>query len=84
MPQSNMTQMLINLQRDLNSVTICSIQANGSITDMLSLYGDHITPAEDIPLYVARLAGALSGLCDAFEKFMNDADELSRYLDAKG
>lgn len=84
MPQSSMKQMLINLQRDLNGVTLCSIQANSSIMDMLSLYSDDVTPAEEIPLYVAQLAGALNGLCDAFEKFMNDADELSRYLDAKG
>lgn len=84
MPQPSMEQLLINLQRDLNGITICSIQANGSLADMLSLYCDYVTPATELPLYVTQMAGALSSLCDAFEKFMKDVDELSRYLDDKG
>lgn len=84
MSQSKMIPMLLELQKDLNNITVCAISANSSITDVLSLYSDGTQHYTCIPLYASRMSSSLQKLLDAFEKFMNDADELSRYLDAKG
>ena len=84
MQQSNMIQLLITLQKDLNNITICTINANSSIADVLSLYSDTEAHYTCIPKYASRMSSSLQSLIDAFEKFINDTDELSRYLDAKG
>lgn len=84
MSQSEMIPMLLNLQKDLNSITICTINANSSIADVLSLYSNYSTHYTFIPKYASRMSSSLQSLIDAFEKFIDDTDELSRYLDAKG
>lgn len=84
MQQSSMVAMLLKIQKDLNSVTVCAINANGSIVDVLSLYGDNNTPYMYIPLYASRMSTTLQSLLDALEKLINDTDELVRYIDAKG
>lgn len=84
MQQSKMIPMLLELQKDLNNITICTINANSSIADVLSLYSDDLLHYTRIPLYASRMSSSLQSLLDAFEKFVSDADELSRYLDAKG
>lgn len=84
MQQSKMVPMLIEMQKDLNNITICTINANSSIADVLSLYSNDSAHYTCIPLYASRMSSSLQSLLDAFEKLMDDADKLSRYLDAKG
>ncbi len=84
MQQSKMIQMLLELQKDMNNITICAINANSSIADVLSLYSDGTQHYTCIPKYASRMSSSLQSLFDAFEKLTNDTEELSRYLDAKG
>jgi hypothetical protein len=82
MPQSIM-KLLIQLQEDLNNLTISCIEANGCVTDILSLYNGNQPRRATISRKVSNWSASLGAMSDALEKFQNDADMLGEYLDAQ-
>lgn len=83
MPPSTLLQILIQLQSDLNDFTVCCIDANGCITDLLALYGDEVATLEELQGRVANFGAALTTMSDALEKFQVDSDKLAGYFDAQ-
>lgn len=84
MPPSKMFLMLTKLQSDLNCLTVRTIDANSSITDILSLYCDEQAPFTDVHELTSKFGNAIDKMTDALEVFQEDVDKLTRYLDAKG
>ena len=74
---------LIQLQDDLNVLTISCVEVNSCITDILSLYNGQQHRRIHISQKVATWTAAISVMSDALDKFQEDADKLGDYLDAQ-
>lgn len=83
MPPPNIMSLLMQLQADLNDLTVSCIEANGSVTDILGLYNGRVHSCSVIKPMVARWTNALNAMSDSLEKFQTDANKLGEYLDAQ-
>lgn len=83
MPPSNMMNLLMRLQMDLNKLTIDCVEANSSLTDILGFYDGGVHNRYEIKPAVVRWTNALSAMSDSLEKFQADANKLGEYLDAQ-
>ena len=83
MPQPTLLQLLVQLQTDLNALTVSCIEANSRVTDIIALYGDEVSPITVLHDRCAKWGVSLDALSDALEKFQDDSDRLVRYFDAQ-
>lgn len=83
MPQSPMLQFLIQLQEDLNNLTLACVETNSSVTDLLELYNGRLHARSDVSPRVKRWANAINAMSDSLEKFQSDASKLEEYLSAQ-
>lgn len=83
MPPSTLLQMLIRLQNDLNAMTVCCIESNSRITDMIALYSNSVAPYDVIRDRCVKWGTSLDALANALERFQADADKLGEYFDAQ-
>jgi hypothetical protein len=84
MPQSTMLQLLMQLQADLNRLTIDCVEANSTLTDLLELYNGKVHRRSAISPKVSRWTEALNAMSDSLDKFQSDAAKLEEYLNAQG
>lgn len=70
----------MQMQTDLNKVTLDCIEANSSITDIIGLYDGQWHDRAAISHVTARWSKALDALADSLEKFQADASKLEEYL----
>lgn len=84
MPQSDMMMLLMQLQMDLNSLTLSCIETNSCVTSLLELYSDKVQSYTTIHDRCVRWSRAIGMMSDALEKFQADANKLGDYLDAQG
>lgn len=82
MPQSDMIQALLELQKDLNSITISSMRSSSCTADLIQLYVG--TEVGGAPLRVKHFTTALNNLVNAMNRTINDIDEIARLIDDKG
>lgn len=83
MPPSNMMKLLMQLQADLNVLTLDCIEANSSVTGIMGLYDGAAHRRSEIAPLVARWSKALDAMSESLEKFQTDAARLGDYLDAQ-
>lgn len=83
MPPSNIMRLLMQLQEDLNRLTLSCVEANSSITDILELYSGQVQRRSAIAPRVKRWTNALNAMSDSLDKFQSDAAKLEEYLDAQ-
>lgn len=84
MPPSTILHLLIQLQTDLNSLTINCVDVNSSVTDLIGLYNGEAQRRSSIAAKVRRWTEALNAMSDSLEKFQSDASKLEEYLNAHG
>lgn len=84
MPPSTILQLLIQLQTDLNNLTINCVDVNSSVTDLIGLYNGEVQRRSSIIAKTGRFADALDAMSDSLEKFKSDALKLEEYLNAHG
>lgn len=84
MPPSTLLTMLIRLQNDLNALTMCCIESNSRITDMIALYDSKVASYDVISDRCAKWGASLNALSNALERFQTDANKLGEYFDAQG
>ena len=83
MPPSPIVPLLMELQKDLNNLTIVCLGANHSITDLIELYDDNFHSSHEVSQRVARWANALDAMADVLDKFEKDGRKLREYLNAQ-
>jgi len=83
MPPSHMVQLLMQLQIDMNKLTIDCVEVNSRLTDLLGFYDGRFHMQSEIKPVVAKWTSALSAMSDSLEKFQADATKLGEYVDAQ-
>lgn len=73
----------MQMQTDLNKVTLDCVEANSSVTDIIGLYNGQWHDRAVISHVTARWSRALNSLADSLEKFQVDAAKLEEYLNAQ-
>ena len=72
----------MELQKDLNIVTISSVQAGKCVANFISAYSG--MPCDDMSLCVRHMTTALESLVKAMGSTVNDINEIARLIDDKG
>lgn len=82
---SDFQKILLDMQKDLNAITICALAANNALASMLSTYED--STEEFSPFDRARSADnwakALSSLTDSLDSFGKNGLKLQEYIDGQ-
>lgn len=82
--QSGLQKILMDLQQDLNKITISAVGANHAVSSMLSMYDsvDEFSHHEYRKIVDAWVV-SLDALANALGSFGKNGDKLREYIDGK-
>ena len=81
---SEFMEILMDLQRDLNNVTISAVASNKALSALIETYNSDTYTPEKNKRNIAAWTKAINCLNDTLTTFCSDAERLEAYISGKG